>query len=390
MIELLSRLFIKDRENIQNPAVRAAYGTLCSVTGIVLNLLLFAGKYLAGVLTGSIAITADAFNNLSDAGSSIITLLGFKIATKEPDPQHPYGHGRFEYISGFVIALIILLLGFELAKSAFDKILNPAASEWSLVSVIILGVSILVKGYMALYNTHIGNKISSPAMKAVAADSLSDMAATAVVLVCSLLERFFGIQIDGWAGLAVSLFIFYNGIKAAKETIAPLLGTPADKETVSEISRIVLETPCVSGLHDLLVHDYGPGRKFISLHAEVPAGADILEIHDHIDNLEKVLYEQLGYQAVVHMDPIALDDEETQQLTETVRSFAKSLSDEVNIHDFRMVRGETHTNLIFDIVVPFKFCMTDDEVRAAITAKIKAELGEQYNTVIQVDKSFIE
>lgn len=265
MIELLSRIFIKNRNNVQNPAVRGAYGTLCSVTGIVLNLLLFAGKYLAGVLTGSIAITADAFNNLSDAGSSIITLLGFKIATKEPDPQHPYGHGRFEYISGFIIALIILLLGFELAKSAIGKILAPAPSEWSLVSIIILGVSILVKGYMALYNTRIGSTISSPAMKAVAADSLSDMAATAVVLICSLLEHFFGIQIDGLAGLAVSLFIFYNGVKAAKETIAPLLGTPADRETVSEISRIVLETPCVSGLHDLLVHDYGPGRKFISL-----------------------------------------------------------------------------------------------------------------------------
>lgn len=390
MIELLSRIFIKNRNNVQNPAVRGAYGTLCSVTGIVLNLLLFAGKYLAGVLTGSIAITADAFNNLSDAGSSIITLLGFKIATKEPDPQHPYGHGRFEYISGFIIALIILLLGFELAKSAIGKILAPAPSEWSLVSIIILGVSILVKGYMALYNTRIGSTISSPAMKAVAADSLSDMAATAVVLICSLLEHFFGIQIDGLAGLAVSLFIFYNGVKAAKETIAPLLGTPADRETVSEISRIVLETPCVSGLHDLLVHDYGPGRKFISLHAEVPAGADILEIHDHIDNLEKELYEQLGYQAVVHMDPIALDDEETQQLTQTVREFARSLSDEVNIHDFRMVRGETHTNLIFDVVVPFKFRMTDDEVRAAITEKIKRELGQQYNTVIQVDKSFIE
>ena len=386
MIKLLSHLFIKNADNTADPKVRQAYGVLCGAVGIFLNILLFLGKYIAGVLTASIAITADAFNNLSDAGSSLITLLGFKLSGQAPDPHHPYGHGRLEYVSGLIVSMIILLLGFELARSSVAKIISPELSDFNLVSVLILVAAILVKGYMALYNRRISQKIDSAAMNATATDSLSDMAATSAVLLATLASHFFGWKIDGWCGLLVSLFILYSGFNAARDTINPLLGQPASPEMVKDISDIVLSAPLVSGIHDLIIHDYGPGRKMISLHAEVPANCDILAAHDIIDNIEVELQKRLGCEAVIHMDPIAVDDEEVMGLRRRIAALGHEINPDISIHDFRMVSGETHTNLIFDAVVPYQLKLTDQEVLQQFQEKITAALGEHYRCVIKIDK----
>ncbi|MBP3501240.1 MAG: cation transporter, partial [Oscillospiraceae bacterium] len=301
MITLLSRWFIRDRDHVTDPAVRRAYGQLCGLTGIGLNVLLFIGKFLAGTISGSIAITADAFNNLSDAGSSVITLLGFRLAGRKPDPEHPFGHGRIEYISGLIVSGLILLMGAELAKTSFDKILHPAAVDFSVIAMVILAVSILVKLYMSLYNRQIGKKINSAAMAATAADSISDAISTSAVLAAMLVAKFSGLMIDGYVGMIVAVLILISGVKAAKETIAPLLGQAPETEFVQQIERIVMSHPPICGIHDLVVHDYGPGRVMISLHAEVPAGGDMLELHDVIDNAEIALRRELNCEAVIHM-----------------------------------------------------------------------------------------
>ncbi len=389
MIEILSRWLIKDRDKITDPTVRSAYGTLCSVIGIVLNLLLFAGKYLAGILSASIAITADAFNNLSDAGSSLISLLGFKLAARKPDPEHPYGHGRLEYISGFLIALIIVLLGVELFKTSLQKVLNPKPSEWSLAALLVLVASILVKGYMALYNRRYGRRINSSAMRAAAADSLSDMLVTALVLAATLVGRFFHIQIDGWGGLIVSVFIILGGLTTAKDTVAPLLGSAADPETVRQIAETVLSAPMVIGLHDMMIHDYGPGRQIISLHAEFPSDADFVAVHETVDELEIVLNERFGFLATVHMDPIAVGDPETDRLKEKVLQIASSISPEITIHDFRNVKGESHIKLVFDAVIPFSFAMTDEEVIQLFKKELAENIGPECSAVIRIDKPLI-
>ena len=388
MIQLLARLFIKDHNDTSNPRVRQAYGILCGIAGIFFNLLLFAGKYLAGTLSASIAITADAFNNLSDAGSSLITLLGFKLAGQAPDHQHPYGHGRMEYISGLIVSLIILLLGFELARSSVEKILHPETAAWDPLSLIILVASILVKGYMAFYNRRIAARIDSAAMRATATDSLSDMIATFAVLLATLAGHFFHWQIDGWCGLLVSLFILFSGFGAARDTISPLLGQPPSPETVQAISDIVLRAPLVEGMHDLVIHDYGPGRKMISLHAEVPADCDILAAHDVIDNIENQLKSSLGFDAVIHMDPIDVDDENVQALHRQLIAIAHDIGSEISLHDFRLVSGATHTNLIFDAVVPYRFALSDQEVKQVFQDKVRTVLGPQYYCVIKIDKPF--
>lgn len=391
MLTLLAKFFIKDHKNYKNPKVRQAYGMLCGLLGILLNLVLFAGKYLAGVLTGSIAITADAFNNLSDAGSSLITLIGFKMAGQKPDLDHPFGHGRIEYISGLIVAALILLMGFELAQTSFDKILNPEATGLTVVSAIILIASIAIKGYMALYNNRTAVKIDSAAMKATGTDCLSDMASTAVVLICSLVGHFTGFALDGYCGLAVSALILFAGYSAAKDTLGPLLGQAPEPEFIQKIQRIVMESNIVTGIHDLIIHDYGPGRQMISLHAEVPVNVDILAAHDTIDNLERELKEQLGCDAVIHMDPIATDDELTTKLKAKVMIFAEEIAPEIGIHDFRIVTGDTHTNIIFDAVVPFS--LEADTVKLQLSSKIEAmqpedDFTDRYYAVINIDRPY--
>ena len=386
MVSFLARAFIRS-EGKTPEELRKAYGILCGTVGIALNVLLFAGKFFAGTLSGSIAITADAFNNLSDAGSSIVTLLGFQLAGQKPDPHHPFGHGRIEYLSGLAVSMLILLMGFELGKSSIEKILHPEAVDSSPLVIAILCVSIAVKLYMSFYNRSIGKKINSAAMEATATDSLSDSVATSAVLIATLVSRFTGLQIDGWCGVAVAAFILFSGFNAAKDTINPLLGTPPTKEFVDQIASLVLSHAAVIGIHDLLVHDYGPGRLMISLHAEVSANANLLEIHDEIDNIERQLQAELNCHAVIHMDPVAADDALVTRTKQSVVALVKGIDPCLTLHDFRMVTGPTHTNLIFDVVAPFSFAMTDEALIDEIQRKVAAMDGN-YFAVVTVDKDF--
>ena len=388
MIEFLARVFIRHRDTLSPSALRQAYGQLCGAVGIGLNLLLFAGKLFAGTISGSIAITADAFNNLSDAGSSVVTLLGFRLAGRKPDPEHPFGHGRMEYISGLAVAGLILLMGVELGKSSLKKILSPEEIVSSPLVLAILAVSVAVKLYMFYYNRSIGRKIKSAAMSATATDSLSDAVSTTAVLIATLVGQFTGLNIDGWVGLLVALFILFSAYKAAKETLSPLLGQTPDPEFVDRIEQIVLSYPEVLNIHDLIVHDYGPGRMMISLHAEVSADGDLLQLHDVIDNAEHRLKKELGCMAVIHMDPIITNDAHTDALRMAVAEKVKSIDPRLTIHDFRTVSGPTHTNLIFDVVVPYDVKLTADEVRRRIGALVK-ELDENYFAVVQVDNSYV-
>lgn len=388
MIEFLARVFIRHRDTLSPSALRQAYGQLCGAVGIGLNLLLFAGKLFAGTISGSIAITADAFNNLSDAGSSVVTLLGFRLAGRKPDPEHPFGHGRMEYISGLAVAGLILLMGVELGKSSLKKILSPEEIVSSPLVLAILAVSVAVKLYMFYYNRSIGRKIKSAAMSATATDSLSDAVSTTAVLTATLVGQFTGLNIDGWVGLLVALFILFSAYKAAKETLSPLLGQTPDPEFVDRIEQIVLSYPEVLNIHDLIVHDYGPGRMMISLHAEVSADGDLLQLHDVIDNAEHRLKKELGCMAVIHMDPIITNDAHTDALRMAVAEKVKSIDPRLTIHDFRTVPGSTHTNLIFDVVVPYDVKLTADEVRRRIGALVK-ELDENYFAVVQVDNSYV-
>lgn len=387
MVQLLARFFIKNYEQTESPSVRQSYGVLCGSVGIGFNILLFIGKFLAGLISNSIAITADAFNNLSDAGSSLITLIGFKMAGQKPDTEHPFGHGRIEYLTGLLVSLLILLMGVELIKSSVSKILHPEATECTPVVAGILIVSILVKLYMYLYNRSTGRKIDSAAMMATAADSLSDMLSTSVVVIATLIGKFTGLQIDGWCGLLVGIFILYAGFSAAKDTISPLLGQPPQKEFVEKIESIVQSYPQVLGIHDLIVHDYGPGRVMISLHAEVPASGDMLHLHDTIDNIERQLHRELHCDAVIHMDPVMNDDEETQELKKQVTCCLHELDKSLNLHDFRIVKGPTHTNIIFDILVPFKFQLSDAEISRFMEEKIHS-ISASYYAVINIDKDY--
>lgn len=387
MISLLAKLLIKDYKNVTDAKVREAYGVLCGGMGIALNILLFLGKFLAGTISGSIAITADAFNNLSDAGSSFITLIGFKLGSQKPDLEHPFGHGRMEYLSGLAVAVLIIVMALELFKSSFDKILHPEVLECSAVIVLILLASIVVKIYMAIYNHNVGKKIQSAAMGATAKDSMSDTIATTVVLISTIVGAIWGIPIDGYCGVLLSILIFMAGIGAIKDTVGPLLGTAPDKEFVEKIEEIVMAHDIVKGMHDLVVHDYGPGRVMISLHAEVPHTEDILVIHDEIDNIEEELGDKLNCEAVIHMDPIIMDDEKVNEVKEYVGNIVCQVGEELNFHDFRMVSGNSHTNLIFDVVVPFKYRMSDEAIKKAIQEAIWVNYP-RYNAVIHIDHAY--
>lgn len=389
MIRLLAKIFIREEKQMVADKRRQAYGMLTGVVGILLNVFLFGIKFFAGAISGSVAITADAFNNLSDAGSSVVTLLGFKLAGTKPDPDHPFGHGRIEYLSGLVVAGLILLMAFELVKDSVTKIIHPVDVDYSTVALLILVISIFVKLYMYFYNMRIGKEIDSAAMRATAMDSISDTVATTVVLVAAIVARYTGWQIDAYCGVLVALFIFYAGITAAKETLDPLLGQPPEPEFVARIEEIVMSYEMVQGIHDMIVHDYGPGRVMVSLHAEVPADEDILDIHDVIDVIEQDLQQQMNCEAVIHMDPI-VKDACVMGLRKKVERLLGEIDAQLSMHDFRTVFGKTHTNLLFDVVVPFGYKMRDDELTQAIQKKVFDEIGEEYFIVIKVDKSYVK
>lgn len=387
MITLLSKIFIKNREDTSSPEVRQRYGILSGAVGIFFNLLLFAGKFIAGSVSHSIAITADAFNNLSDAASSVITLIGFKLAGQKPDPDHPYGHGRIEYLSGLAVAAAILIMAFELLKSSVEKLLHPAETAFHPLVIFCLLLSILVKGYMYLYNKSISRKIHSEAMMATAKDSLSDMVATSAVLFTTLLSRYAHIDLDGWCGILVGIFIFTTGLSAARDTINPLLGEAPDPEFVKRIGEIVYSYEDILGFHDLMVHNYGPGRVIISLHAEVPADGDILALHDTIDNIERKLKKELHCEAVIHMDPICIHDPEVNDLKEKICGILRNIDPVLTLHDFRTVKGPTHTNIIFDVVKPYRFPLSDEELKLLLSEKIQS-MGENFYPIIQIDEKY--
>lgn len=386
MVRKIAVAFVpKDGTEVEK---RSIYGMVCGFVGIFFNIILFVGKLLAGIITSSISITADALNNLSDAGSSIVTLAGFKLAAQKPDSKHPYGHGRIEYLAGLAVAAVILIMGFELFRDSIGKVLHPQDTEFSYVVIFILLASILVKCYMAYYNYSIGKEIDSAAVRAAAMDSMSDCIATGAVLVTTVLNHLYGWQLDGYCGILVSLFIMYSGIQAARDSVDPLLGIEPDEEFLQQIEDISLSfDENIVGIHDLMVHDYGPGRKIISLHAEVPADSNMIQIHDVIDNLEKKLSKDLGCMATIHMDPVAVNDPEVKELKHQVADLAKEVLDAITIHDFRVVKGDTHTNLIFDMVVPFSCKCTDREMADMVADKIKEKLGNNYYAVIDVDRA---
>lgn len=387
MLTVLIRLFIKDKDNTKDSAVREKYGVLCGAYGIFLNLLLFAGKYIAGILTASIAMTADAFNNLSDAGSALISVVGFKLAGHKPDPEHPFGHGRIEYLTGLVVSALIVIMGYELIKDSFNKILHPEEITFSPVAIIILVASILVKFYMAFYSRRIGKRIDSAALMATSTDSLSDTVSTFVVLLSTIIAEIFSVRLDGWCGLLVGIFIILAGIKAAHETISPLLGEPPSEEFVNSIEEIVMSHEEIVGIHDLIVHNYGPGRTMITLHAEVPSSGNINELHDVIDLAEMQLMQTLNCHATIHMDPVAVGDPIVDELKAKVRTIIESIDGLIDFHDFRVVTGPSHTNLIFDVVASYSLKCSDEELDALIRKKVR-EIDPHYFTVITIDRSY--
>lgn len=389
MTLFLAKLFFKDYAETDRPEVRQKYGILSGLIGVCFNLFLFTFKMIAGMLSHSISIMADAFNNLSDAGSSVITVIGFHLAGNDPDPEHPFGHGRIEYISGLIVAFLILIMAYQLVVSSVDKILHPQELAFSPVIALILVASIVVKLYMYFNNRQAGRVIGSPVMMTTAADSISDAVATTVVLVSSIFSFYTGMNIDGICGVAVGLFIARAGIGAAMDTISPLLGNPASVQLVEQIRNCVMKHDGIIGIHDLVVHDYGPGRFMISLHAEVPASGNILEIHDMIDNIEQELENELHCEAVIHMDPITTDDSYTNELKEKVRQIIQETDPVLQFHDFRVVRGKTHTNVLFDVVAPFKYVKSAEELTEEIGMRIQ-KLDDHLHSVIHVDRVYVE
>lgn len=388
MIRLLTKLFIPHPDDAKNPDTRSRYGILCGSVGIFFNILLFLGKFLAGTISHSIAITADAFNNLSDAASSIVTLIGFRLAGQEPDSDHPFGHGRIEYLSGFIVSAAILVMAVELIRDSIDKIIHPQDTQFSILAVAILIASILVKFYMYSYNIAISKRINSAAMKATATDSLSDSCATLVVLAATIIGHVTPLHIDGWCGVLVGLFILYAGIEAAKDTIDPLLGQSADPEFVKQIEELVLSHDAVIGIHDLIVHDYGPGRVMITLHAEVSADSDILVMHDIIDNIEVELQTKLKCAATIHMDPVEIRNQTVLALKDKTAKLIASIDPELHFHDFRVVTGPSHTNLIYDLLVPYHYKLSDADLVKLLKEKTSSEIGKEFFVVVKIDKAY--
>lgn len=384
MISLLEKKFIKMDEDTPSSEVRSQYGVLLGGAGIFLNIVLFLVKMVAGVLTGSVAIVADAMNNLSDCGSSLIMLLGYKVSSRKPDEEHPFGHGRAEYVTGLIISLVIVFVGVELLRSSIVKIVNPVGLSYSKVAIVILVLSIMVKLYMYYYNMSYSKKLNSVAMSATAYDSLSDCVATTMVLLATVIAEYTGMNLDGYCGAIVALFVIYTGITSAKDSIDPIMGAKPDPEFVEKIAKFVMSYDDVYGVHDLIVHEYGASKMMITLHAEVLADGDFVKMHDTIDNIERRLKEVLGCTAVIHMDPVFINDEATERMKRFTTLVVKGVDESLTIHDFRMVKGQ-NIKLIFDVLVPFELQMTDAEVKEAIQKKF-AELPGELKPVIEIDR----
>jgi cation diffusion facilitator family transporter len=386
----LKMLFIINRlshsaQSLSDPRLRQKYGALSGAVGIALNILLFAIKLFAALVSGSVGVIADAFNNLSDAVSSVVTLVGFRISARKPDAEHPFGHVRAEYITGFIVSAMILMMGFELAQSSIRGISNPEELEFSSRVVIILSVSMAVKLYMALYNYRLCKLFDSAALKATSKDSIMDALSTFTVLIAGIVSQHTGVQLDAWAGLLVSLFIIYTGISSARDTLSPLLGSPPKPELVAAIEKLVLSEENIIALHDLVVHDYGPGRVMVSLHAEMPSELDVFVSHDIIDNMELLLERELGCEAVIHYDPIDINDEQTQALRRQVEELVKQVDPRLTIHDFRYTHGETHSNLMYDVVVPFEIKKSDEELKSEIFSRVFSALPN-HRSIIKFDR----
>ncbi|MBO5939544.1 MAG: cation transporter [Clostridia bacterium] len=385
MTSFLCKLFIKNGDDLKNPAVRRAYGTLASVVGIVTNILLAFFKLLAGLLSGAISVTADGLNNLSDAGSQVVSLISFKMSAKPADRDHPFGHARIEYVASMIVSFLILLVGFELLKESIAKIFTPTETEVSLLVIIVLSISVLVKLWLAIFNRTVGKRISSSVVCATATDSLSDAIATAAVLVAALIDRFTGLRTDAYMGIAVGSLIFVAGIRILNDTKNSILGSAPEPEVVEGIVAITKEYPEVLGIHDMVVHNYGPGNTIASFHAEVDGAVNAFITHDVIDTVERRLWQEMGVRATVHMDPIVTDDERVSALRETVREVVQGIDARLGIHDFRFVEGMTHSNLIFDVSVPFEIKDTDEQIKRMISLRI-SEVDPNYFVVITVDR----
>lgn len=386
MTQLLIKLFVKDYQNTESEAVRVRYGTLSGLVGIAINIILSVSKMIFGAITKSISIIADGANNTFDAISSIINLVGFKISGKPADDEHPFGHGRIEYVSALTLSFFILIMGVELIKTSIDKFRNPETVIFSVPAAIVLIISILAKLWLAIFNRNVGKRINSVAVNAIVTDSLGDIAATTCSLIALISSKFTDLPIDAVMGIVVALVIIYAGIDIIKGTIGPLLGEPPEKEIVDRLEKLVMSYDEVVGIHDLVLHCYGHSKIYGSLHAEVPADIDILHSHDTIDLIERQVKEQLGIEISIHMDPI-INDERTHELKSEVNRIVKEICPEASIHDFRIVDGPTHTNLIFDALLPRKSPLTEQEFNDLITSKIK-ELDKKYFTVINIDRSF--
>ncbi len=389
MTDILVKVFIKDYKNTANPEVRMKYGILGGCVGIALNIILCLMKFFVGSITGSIAITADAVNNLSDAGSSAVTVFGFKMAGKPADREHPFGHGRIEYITAMIVSFIILFMGIELAIQSVNKIRSPEDVKFSLIGAIIIAVSILGKLWLALFNKKLGKRIDSPAMTAVVADSLSDIAATSVTLLALILSKFFpSLHIDGWLGILVACFVLKAGVDIFRDTLSSLIGKPPSKELVEELKNKILSYDHVSGIHDLIVHNYGPDSFFATVHVEISSDIDVMVGHDIIDTIENDIKKEMGIELTVHYDPLVVNDERVAELRDMTEKIVKNINPELNIHDFRVVDGPTITNLIFDVVIPYGFSETSNEIIKNISLKI-SEVNSSYFTVIKAEHSFV-
>ncbi len=385
MTDLLIKLFIPDAKNFNDPKVRKKFGTLSGVVGIICNTILFLAKLFVGIVTSSIAVTADAFNNLSDAGASIVTLACFKIAGAPADKEHPFGHGRVEYISGLIVSVAIILTGLSFVKSSIEKIISPEPISFSKISLFILVLSLLVKLWMGLFNRKLGDMANSSAMKATSFDSLADAIATGAVILSMLVSYFTGISVDAYAGILVAVFILLTGVQMIKETLNPLLGQAPDPELVKDINKTILSYKDIIGIHELMVHNYGPGRSVISLHAEMPANVDIFELHDTIDAAEKELKEKFNCQAVIHMDPIVTDDERVNRLRKEVEEIVKMINLEAKVYDFRVVPGSRSSTLVFELSVPFELNKSEDEIIKVTKEEIE-KLGKPYKCIINVNR----
>lgn len=388
MIKILAKLFIKDSQNYTNPDVRRQYGVLCGGFGIFLNVLLFIAKFIFGTIAASVAMIADGFNNLSDAASSIVQILGFKLSGKKPDPDHPFGHGRIEYISGLIISFLVLLMGEELLKSSVKTLFSGSEVNGGLVPVIIMCFAILIKLYMYFYNHKIAKLIDSVAMEATAKDSFGDMISNVVVIISIVAARFTSFPVDGIGGIIVAILILKTGFEAAKDTISPLLGVAPEPEFVKGIEEELMTFKPIIGMHDLVIHDYGPGRKMVSLHAEVPGDMDIFELHEVIDQAEVSIGRKFGCEVVIHMDPIDINNEQLKDLKQIVKEECHKLHQDLHCHDVRMVPGENNTNLIFDVVKPHDMTLTDEELRTQLSGAIKSRT-EKISCVITIDQPYV-